>query len=102
MNTRTVVYGGTYDADRKKCEEAFKKAVGGRLRVVQDALSRVHNAPNPPPGYLVDILESANLIREELARLGESDHVMANRLAHYVSIQLGVPARLFLKGAREN
>jgi hypothetical protein len=100
--TRTIVYGGTYDADRKRCEEAFKKAVGEKLRFVQDALSRIHNLPDPPPGYLVDILESANLIREELARLGQSDHTMANRLAHYVSIKLGVPARLFLIGARGN
>jgi hypothetical protein len=100
MKTRAVVYGGGYQTDRDNCAHSFEKNVVGRVRVVQDVLSRVHNLPDPSPGYLTAVIEAFETIREELARIAESDHASATKIAEYVAVKIGVPAHLFVKGAR--
>ena len=101
MHTRSIVYGGTYDDDRRKCERSFQGVVAAKLPTSQDILARLHNLPDPPqPGYLGAVLEAAEHVREQLARLAEHDHKTASDIAHYLSQTLGAPAHVFLKGAR--
>ncbi len=103
MHTRSIVYGGTYDEDRRRCERSFQGVVAGKLPSLQNALARLQNLPDPPqPGYLGAALEAAEHIREQLAHLAERDHKTANDIAHYLSQTLGAPAHVFLKGARRD
>jgi hypothetical protein len=101
FQTRTIVYGGSYDADRQRCAQVFEHAAEGKLRSVHTIIDYLHNLPDPPqPGYRTRVLEAAAEIREELARVAETDHAAATEMALYAAHQLGVPAHLFLKGAR--
>ena len=101
MHTRSIVYGGTYDDDRRRCERSFQGVVNGKLPSLQNALARLQNLPDPPqPGYLGAALEAAQHIHEQLAHLAEHDHKTASDIAHYLSQTLGVPGHVFLKGAR--
>ena len=100
-HTRLIVYGGTYDDDRRTCERSFQGVVAAKLPRSQDLLARLHNLPDPPqPGYLGGVLEAAEHLREHLAGLAEHDHKTASDIAHYLSQTLGAPAHVFLKGAR--
>jgi hypothetical protein len=101
MHTRSIVYGGTYDEDRRRCKKSFEGVVASKLPSVQNALARLRNLPDPPqPGYLGAALEAAEHIREQLAQLDERDHKTASDIALYLSQTLGAPAHVFLKGAR--
>ena len=99
LTTRTIKYGGSYDADQQRCEKAFVKATAGLVRVQQD-LNLLRTLPDPPPpDYLANVLEAAAQIQQELARLAATDHAAASQIARYAAEQLGVPARVFLAGA---
>ena len=99
LTTRTITYGGTYDADQERCAKAFEKETAGRVRV-QQSLNLLHTLPDPPPpDYLANVLEATAQIQQELARLAATDHAAASQIAQYVAGQLGVPARVFLAGA---
>jgi hypothetical protein len=100
LTTRTVRYRGTYDDDQKRCENVFMHATA-RLVRVHENLDLLRTLPDPPPpDYLTKVLEAAVHIQEELTHLAATDHATASQIAHYAAGQLGVPARVFLKGAR--
>jgi hypothetical protein len=99
LRTRTVEYGGSYEADQERCEKAFERTIAGRVRV-QESLNLLFTLPDPPPpGYLTKVLEAVAHIQEELARLAATDHATATKIARYAAIQVGVPAHVFLKDA---
>jgi hypothetical protein len=99
-HTRTVVYGGSYAADRERCAKAFEKAMSTRVHAILPYVNLLHTLPDPPPpGYLPVVLEAVENIRQELAHIATTDHPTATKLAQYVATQVGVPAHIFLKGA---
>jgi hypothetical protein len=100
LRTRTIEYGGSYDADRERCAKAFEGAIAGKVRV-QEYLDLLRTLPDPPPpGYLTRVLDAAAHIQGELARLAATDHATASQIAHYAAGQVGVPARVFLPERR--
>jgi len=100
ISTRSVLYGGSYSDDQQRCERAFQHAVAGKVRVYEDALSRLKNLPDPPPGYLTTVIEAAEQIRQEIAQVAVEDRATAANLAHYAAKKLGVPEKVFLQPAR--
>lgn len=100
FSTRGVVYGGSYTDDQQRCEKAFTKAIPSQARVYQTTLSVLKNLPDPPPGYLTTVLEAGETIREEIAQVAVDNPSLAAQMAYYASLQVGVPERVFLKGAR--
>jgi hypothetical protein len=99
VETRSVVYGGTYQADWVRCETAFRKVVAVKLPSVQSLLAFLREGPTPPePGFVRDALEAAFRIKDDLTRLAITDHRGATEVAHYVAAELGVPVHFFLKG----
>ena len=98
-----MFYGGSYSEDSARCEKQFLAAVKNRVHQVFDALSLIHNLPDPPqPGYIPAILQAAERIRQELAELATSDHAAATKVAQYAAAQVGGPAHIFLKGAHDH
>lgn len=98
LHTRTIVYGGTYAADRRQCADAFRRGVSGKVRVIQGAVNRIRNLPDPPPpDYLPSIIEAIDRIIDEIARISVTDIDAAERIARYAAMELGVPAHTFMK-----
>ena len=103
ISTRQIVYGGTYAADRERCEAEFLKSLGKYLRPMQDSidlLNKMHNLPDPPPDAFGRTLEAVAQIRDRLSGLTATKPEIATQIAHYAASKVGVPAHVFLQSAR--
>lgn len=97
LRTRTIEYGGSYGADRERCEKSFEEAIADRARI-RESLNLLRTLPDPPPAdHVARVLEAAAQIQEEIARLATTDHAAATQIAHYAAMQLGVSAHVFLQ-----
>jgi len=98
VSTHAIVYGGSYDADRQRCEQAFVQATSRFVNHLQDILAALHKVlPDPPPGDLSRAVEAIDQIRNVLAQIAADDPATAAQLAQYAAIQAGVRADLLLK-----
>lgn len=89
-----IVYEAQFYTDQKACEKRFVSAVPSLQQTVDLVLSRPDPAKGPTLGDTISAIDS---IREEIARIGESNAHLAAQAAQYAAAKLEIEPRLLLR-----